>query len=282
MSHKFLASVLALAALTGNAVATDYTVGPPTQDRYLYPFAASGATSPTANVFSTNITNFDNRDATFVVRFDTATGGIPSGNAANTYNFTGAKLVLWHVASNSYAWDTRNPQNDQLQVFGMGVSGASSFTKASWTETSPYEGQAGAPGGAERNPHPLNISDSASPQNVTNVLAATPWGLGEPVYGTTAGEYTPGGTPTAPFPVTFTLNVADARVKAYIQDGLATGQVDWVFSTTVTLTGPGGSPPFPYPTFYTKEEADGTGNYAPSFIVEGVPPAAVSDWSVYN
>jgi hypothetical protein len=281
-ASRFATAIAVAIGITTLAHA-DVTIDTPLYDRYHYPFAPDGGTRATANTFSTNVPNFDNRDAEFLVRWDTAAAGIAPGQAPVSYTVTGVTITLWHVNNVAFQWDTRTPVNNKLQVFGMGVN-SPNFTKATWTENTPYEGQAGAPGGPERNPHPLNIDDTAPTQNVSNDLAATEWGLGEPIYGTAAGEYNPGGTPPpAPFPVTYTLNIANARVLAYVQQSLADGYIDFVFSTDITLLGPGGTPPLQYPRFYTKEETDPTGDYAPTITIFGVGgQSSVDDWSLYN
>lgn len=286
MSRSFasrIAAALAVAIGMTTLAKADVTINTPLYDRYQYPFAADGGTRETANNFSTLVTNFDNRDATFLVRWDTAAAGITAGEAPASYTVTGVTITLWHVNDVAYQWDTRTPTSNKLQVYGMGVN-SPNFTKATWTENTAYEGQAAAPGGPERNPHPLNIDDSAPTQNVSNDLAATEWGLGEPTYGAAAGEYTPGATaPAAPFPVTYTLNTANTRVLEYIQQSLADGYIDFAFSTDIVLAGPGGTPPLTYPRFYTKEETDATGDYAPTITILGVGgPSAVNDWNLYQ
>lgn len=282
MFTRFAAALVAIAALTAAAHA-QVTITPPQDDRYQYPFAFDGGTRTTANVFSTNVPNFDRRDATFLVRWNTAAAGIPTGLPLSSYTVTDVTIILWHVNDVGYTWDTRPPVNNLIEVFGMGVN-SPNFTKATWTELTPYEGQSGSPGGPERNPHPLNIDPLDPVQNVSNDLTATPWGVGEPVYGTNPGEYTPGPTPPpASFPVTFTLNLSNPRVLEYVQQSLADGYIDFVFSTDITLLGPGGSPPLPYPRFHTKEETDPSGTYAPVITISGLSgPSSVSGWELYR
>lgn len=275
-----VAPILCVLAAGGLAPAQDKVLDGPSDDRWHYPFNGTPGFRANGAPFTTSpFGPFDYRDAMVFLRFrpETTNTGDPeyvrAGMSPDCYRFRGAKVVIYHNNALAYTWHTDSATTDalgnpfQLQIFGMGNDDALTLTHAtapfdleSWVETSPFYGESPSPGTSVRNPHPLNIDDAASPQNVTNV-SATPWGTGKPVYGSAPGEYTPGVIPPAPFAVTYTLNIANPRVKRYIQESLAKGRVDWVLSTTAT----GGGAPEQRPDFLMKEHPSGL---AARFVLE--------------
>lgn len=265
-------------------------------DRWSYPFAFSPppATRPTASVFSAPLgSGFDYRDGEMLLRFrNTTTPGDPNYVPANgnpeRYGFTGAKVVIHH-APGTYTWDTRTPAINsagrpfRLEIFGMGVDAAAApLTIDTWLETTPFQGQSSglvSPPGQRRNPHPLSIDAGAAEQSEANNIDATPWGLGLPVYGNAPGEYTPGVATTDAFPITFTLDVSNPRVKSYIQQGLVSGGVEFVVCSTAE------PPPMTIndtiPVLSTKDASATIP--APYMILENFTlPSAAENWSLYE
>jgi hypothetical protein len=229
----FRISLLATLILAINSTAVaqvDVTIGQPADDRWHYPFNFTPGSRTTGSLFTASSNpGFDYRDAMVYLGFDTA-GDVEGNRPLDDYQFSAVTITLWHVPG-FYTWDTRTSVTNgageefAMQVFGMG---SNTIDLDTWTEATAYQGQGMAP--QERNPYPLNIDDGATTQNVTNLIGATPWGTGVPVYGTSPGEYDPGTTTTVAFPVTFTLDVMDERVKRYIQTGLAKGRLLWTLS----------------------------------------------------
>jgi hypothetical protein len=303
-SRKSLVSALALAlALTLQTLSLpaqqDATFPAPSDDRWHYPFNFTPGVRPNATIFTaSNTPDFDYYDGVILLRFSLETGqpgspdvAIPTGLPPASYEFTGAEVTIQHDPGtiDPYTWDTRpatlTPPNGagqpfELKIFGVGLDDDfTEFTLDEWTETSPYFGQQPGPtGDVRRNPHPLNIDDQAAEQSVSNDPAAPAWGTGEPVYGSNPGEYTPGAIAPAPFPVTFTVDVSNPRVKAYIQEGLAQGYIDWALVASVDAAMMSANTNVP--RFFFKED----GTVAPaSFVLRDFQtPAAVDGWNLYE
>ncbi len=297
--HARHLSAAALAAgilvLGASTVPGDDRILTCSDDRWSYPFAFSPppATRPTASVFSAPLASgFDYRDGEMLLRFrNTTTPGdpnyIPANGDPSRYGFTGAKVVIHH-APGTYTWDTRTPAINsagrpfRLEIFGMGVdAGAAPLTIDTWLETTPFQGQSNGlvtPPGQRRNPHPLSIDENAAEPSEANNIDATPWGLGLPVYGTAPGEYTPGVAAADAFPITFTLDVSNPRVRRYIQEGLASRGVEFVVCSTAE------PPPMTIndtiPVLSTK---DASGIPAPYMILENFTlPSAAGNWQLYE
>ncbi len=274
----------------GAARAADAVFTPPADDQWQYPFnGGSVADDPEASCFAGPSSGpyagqFNYRDGMLILRFDTTAAATP-GQGEENYDFTGAQLVLYHPAG-TYTWDTRSGVNaygdpHQIQVFGVGVdeSAQSSFTKTTWTEASPIYAKTPFNLTQVRTPHPLNIDDSATTQNMTDQTGVTPWGLGAPVYGSAAnaGEYEPGANTLNPFPVTFTINTGNTRVKNYIREGLNTGKLDWIVCALFEGSQSGGD--F-YPRFLTSEGA-GAGQAPTLTLLNFTQSSPVPDWIYY-
>lgn len=284
-----------LAAQASSAAAADRILTC-SDDRWSYPFAfsPSPATRTTASVFSAPLASgFDYRDGQMLLRFrNTTTPGdpnyVPANGDPDRYGFTGAKVVIHH-APGTYTWDTRTPATNsagrpfRLEIFGMGVDAAAApLTIDTWVETTAFQGQSSGlvtPSGQRRNPHPLNIDAGAAEQSEANNIDAVPWGLGLPEYGTAAGEYTPGVAATAAFPITFTLDVSNPRVRAFIQEGLVSGGVEFVVCSTAE------PPPMTIndtiPVLSTKDAAPTIPG--PYMVLENFTlPSAAGNWSLYE
>ncbi|MDX2177042.1 MAG: hypothetical protein SF028_11295 [Candidatus Sumerlaeia bacterium] len=276
------AALFAACATASQAGGTDKTIAAPSDDRWHYPFNQTPGFRTTASLFVTPPnTGFDYRDAMMMIRWrpsqdSLAPDFIPSGLDPSEYEFDAVRITVHH-ATGTYTWDTRNPAvNFQgkpfvMEVFGFDVDSGVSFTEETWTEFSPFFGQSPFTPTGIRNPHPLNLQSTSPQPNATNLVDAQPWGFGEPVYGTDPGEYTPGVAATTPFPVTFTLDLSNIRVKRYIQEALAAGRLEFVLSSTAGPADPGGGPPGGAQTFVpvltTKENTTAP---APSITFENL------------
>ena len=247
----------------------DYSFNSPSDDRWQYPFNGTPGTRNSISLFalddeSTSIpTTFNYRDGVGLFRWDTSQ--ITAGLDPSQYQFDAVRVTIWHNAG-EYVWDTRT--SDTIELFGMGNNDAATsadFTLDTWTETSVFYGGNGVTTGTQRNPHPLNIDDLATTQNVEDLVDAIPWATGDPVYGTGSGEYLPNTNVAERFPIHFTLNIANARVKRYIQDELSTGRMSFVISTNVPAAGQSASG---FPSIVTKEVLGG--QFAASLDIEGL------------
>ncbi len=275
-------------------LAGEITLSPPAQDQWQYIFNGNVGHQAQAPCFVGPLSGpyagqFDYRDGMMILRFDTSARITPS-LGADSYQLDGVTLILNHPAG-TFTWDTRNPvvlptgDAFQIEVFGVGVdeSVQTAFTRASWIETSPVFAKSPFNTAQIRTPHPLNIDDTAPTQNMTNQSGATPWGIGLPVYGDgtgqQAGKYDPNVETANPFPVTFTINAANARVNRYIREGLNDGYLLWIVCSLAEGSQSGGNN---YPRFYTKE---GPANLAPKLVFENLSTAAAARpgaWTLYE
>ena len=287
-------TALCLAAAVSGQAQQDKNL-PCTADRWHYPFAFSPppATRPTATVFAAPpAAGFDYRDGEMLLRFSPITTPgdpdyVPANGDPDRYGFTGAKVIVYHTAG-TFSWDTRTPVLNSsnrpfaIELFGMGVDAdLAPLTRDTWLETTPFQGQSDgnvSPVGQRRNPHPLCIDAGAAEQNMANDIDAVPWATGEPVYGTAPGEYEPNTAVADVFPITFTLDVSNPRVRAYIQEGIARNGIEFV----ITCTGePAGMGPDPItPVLATRENSTAP---APVLIIEGFTlPSSATAWSLYE
>jgi hypothetical protein len=212
---------------------------------------------------------------------------VPANGDPSRYGFTGAKLIVYHAAGN-YSWDTRTPVLNTsgkpfaIELFGMGVDAdLAPLTPDTWLETTPFQGQSSgvvSPAGPASQPAPAAPRPKAAETNVANDIEAEPWAVGEPVYGTNAGEYEPNTAVAAPFPLTFTLDVSNPRIRTYIQEGIASGGIEFVVTCTGEPAGMGADPITP--VVATRENVDAPG---PMLILEGFTlPSSADSWSLYQ
>lgn len=296
--------------LPAQLILEDFSVAPtqsvtlarPTDDRWHYPFNGTPGTRTLGPIFSSDPSGgFNYRDAMDLFRFRPNTTNpldpeyIQPGLPLSQYRVVGAKLTVYSPPSagpQAFTWDTRDTVTSDslgnlqmIQLFGMGNNDpltmthpTEPFTLASWVETSPFFGAVPFPGSTERSPYPLNLDDLAPTQNVTDDPAAIPWALGEPVYGSNPGEYAPGVIAAAPFPITFTLDLGNERIRSYIKQGLQNGWIDWVIAGTFNSSMGGGTQ---YPQIIMK---DNSLNLPAKLELEFCvcPPNAVSEWSYYE
>lgn len=307
MQRKFALAmtrlVLAVAAVLSFANAAnaqvDVTLPTPTDDRWHYPFNMTGGTRASGTIFRAPTgSGFDLRDGEIAIRFRPSTNFgdpdyIPTGYPAEDYTFTSASLTIYHLPG-TYGWDTRsatpvNPNGDPFafEIFGMDVDEETTFTLASWTESSPYVGQSQGlftPVNQRRQPFPLNLDDQAAEQNVANDPTAQSWGVGYPKngYGTGTGQYEPNVPVATPFPIEIALDCTNPRVVAYIREGLRIGRIDWILCSTSEPAGMGFSPIVP--NLAMKEYTAVPGTPDPAFTLYGfsLPPASNGNWMQYE
>jgi hypothetical protein len=297
LKAKALAALVGGLALLAPAVASaqaDLTLPEPSDDRWHYPFNTLPGFQTSAAAFSFVQTPgptfcFDYRDGNIYLRYEPSQNPgdpdyIPSGFDPSNYEFTGAELVIHHAAG-TYTWDVDNPSTNSLgipfrmELFGLGLdSSFTTFTLQTWDEVTTYVGGSAACPSPERAPYPLNIDDSAPVQNVAKDPAATAWAVGVP-----DNSYTPGVNNAQPFPVSFTLDTGNPRVKAYIQEQLSAGYLLW--SVGSTAQGAMGPPSPTIPRFVLRGTGVDPYLFPASFTLTGfqlVGPAAVTDWSVFE
>ncbi len=273
MAIRNVACAWALMGLAGLAAGQTATLTPPTLDRWMYPFNSSPGTRPEASVFgSINISGFDDRDAQFLVGWDTG-GSYATGLSAGSYTVVSARvrarisqdlrfnydptpdpLASWYDASDpQFVADA--DAGRPIEIYGVGyrngwtLSGATAFQ-----ETSAFASSAPIVQPAEGNRNVFAaVYDVAG--NATDISrqvrlkqASTAWGIG------IASAVTPGALVPVNTEFVFDLNVGDPSIQAYLQRSLSAGRINlMITSLQEAQGGPGGGTSTAFAVFYTKE-----------------------------
>jgi hypothetical protein len=250
----------ALAAVPGAAGAT--TIGSPSLDRWMYPFNATPGSRPTAPTFgAVGEDGFDDRDAQFLIGFDTASVA-PAGLGVGNYAVGSVTVTATVVTGGAFAYDgTADPlasygaggtdadAGRPIELFGVGYRNG--FTRQTFAENSPFS--PAGPGEAVRNAFaadyvaglPVDVSNNVSGTGATAPFEATPWAVGHTSLA--AGDLVPANTTFS-----FELDLNDPDVLAYVRDGLNAGDLRFTL-TSLHAAALGGSASFP--NFYTRENA---------------------------
>ena len=264
----------------------------PWMDKWSYPFGDSSGTRPTAPTFTTLWVNntgtaFDDRDSEFLLGFKTAPqtspvrAGVPSGFPAARYRVLEAVVTLTAVVSSPLETWLYDPTNDALATyFNPGDELAqppvaadpafqpdadagrpveiflAGFRNGYTSSTFPENGQFAPPGGGlvgVRNVYPV---DTAGPGGTLRDVSNNVTGPGAPfeVYPAAIGQapLTPGDPIANGQQITFTLNVNDAGVQAYLQSAMREGALS-VLASSLHLAIPFGAGPVTYPTWATRQ-----------------------------
>ncbi len=253
----------------------------PSNDRWNYPHNASPGARARASLFRATDESGVSRYGTFIVGFDTA-ALIPKGKAS--YQIITAQLQLMtsdnfevpydptydpgasHLPDDHEAHITDEDAGRPVHVFGTGFRNG--FNIETWNESAPY-----SPDAPEAGPtvFPIVLDESGLPADVSfavdyaNPADAAPFAVGV-LEDTAPGELIPADTW-----MRFDIDVNDAAVLAYLQQGLAQGKLSFTFTS---LNG-GGHGLRTYPEFHTSDSLLGE---APRMhlavrVVDGPPPA---------
>jgi len=250
----------------------------PAGDKHMYPFIHDippNDRRPTASVFGAygeldNIPgfDFDDRDAQFFLDFSTVALVAP-GQGASRYQV--ASLEIWVVVSthNRFFFDSsadplstyQNLATDSdpgrpIEIYGVGYRGG--FTQATFNQDSPF-GPAGSIYKNVRNAYAIDFGGGGNARDVSNNVeegfTPNPWAIADapgsidtlgnfvaaPLL---AGSLVPEGTV-----LRFQLNLADPKVRTYVQEGLHAGRIHLMVSSLYNATQQSSD----IPKFYTKE-----------------------------
>lgn len=308
-----LCGLIAFAATHTTISAQTVTI-PAIGDKWSYPFNFSegfrtdipvfGAEQP-VNDPGAGLTpgSLNYHDGTMLIEFGPSVLVSPSdyqtGAPSTEYDFTAATLILTHVAPASgdgpFTWDLSSDFGVDdfgtsvplyLNVHGVGFTTGDA---TSFSETDEYDGPCPGfppcPAGTfpykPRNPFPLNIDDMATTLTVENDSAPVSWASSVTPIG-----YTPGVT-TSSFSVEFELDVSNPRVKTYIQEGLASG--DLLFSIISNAdssggTGGSGSTIETFPRFAANASVPGSNPDSAILVFENFTDgtASVQSWDQFD
>lgn len=234
-----------------------------TGDRWMYPFNSSPGTRASASVFGApGNPGFDERDAQFLMYFDTG-AQVVTGQGASNYVVHSATLRLRHSGA-SFVYD---PTSDvyttyldaaapgytadgdagrPIELFGVGYRGG--YDSATFSETSPF-GPPGPPASGVRFAYAAGFNGLNQLVDVSNSLdhlndgAA---GFDPQVFavgiapGLSAGDVVSAGGQD----FLFSLDLSNPNVVGYLQDQLNQGRLSFAATSFHEATF-GGSPAYP-------------------------------------
>lgn len=238
MSTSTRAGLGAGLIVAATSAALGATYAQPTFDRWNYGFNGTPGTKTYAPTFSDGgyPDAFDLRDGQFLNSFVTS-GDFAAGQGAGNYTVTSASLTATIIATTGYVYGgTGNAA--PVELFGTGFRNG--YTASSFGETGPYTdaGSVFPPG--VRNAYAADATGA----DASNNAGATPFALGS-IAGKNAGDAIVMGDV-----YTFSLDVNDPLIQAYLAGGLNDGILSFSL-TCLEAAAPDGSGP--YPAFATKE-----------------------------
>jgi hypothetical protein len=282
LAVAFLGS-LAAGVFAGSPINASYDM--PSLDRWNYPFNPVPGTRTSAASFGTagyTEFEFDDRDALFLIGFDTG-AEIPAGEDPGRYRITSAVITTTIATGDAFRYDptydsyrTHLSEEDPdfvadadagrpIAIFGAAFRNG--FTSATFLETTAHGPAFGL---GVRNAYSTDYIDfdpvSGIPprdvgNNVKDRFEPTPFAIGQ------TADASVGGLVPADAVFTFTLDVDEPNVAAFLRNGLASGRLRFQISSLVfpSFIGPPAADPgrgavIDYPVFFTKED-----KFAPFF-----------------
>lgn len=285
LSGFFVSSAL-LGASVAQGQSISATIDVPSLDRWNYPFASTPGAETSAPCFAAlRQAGFDDRDAQFLVGFDTSQV-IPAGYGDARYQITSVTLSVFvstdlrfeydpSFDSVATSYDLADPDyvadsdlGKPVEVFPVGYRNG--YTDETFAESSPYSPfPSFPPREGVRNAFPavLDANGVATDvsRHVRQKFEAQPIGIGTNSM-LQPGELVPAGTE-----LSFSIDLSQSQIRQYLATGLNAGQVRFMVSGVhATSGGPGGGTgSTAYPTFFTKENALSPINgYSPRLHVE--------------
>lgn len=277
MSRGAMAAVLTSTAL---AQAATITINPPTVNRWMYPFGPANGTRTSASTFGAGgDPSFDERDAQYLLGFDTAAAGIPTGLGASSYQINSITLKLtvqdpsggggatfvYDPTYDSYTTYDSAPDTDAgrpIEIYGIGFRNGytqlglsmTSSAPPTWTVGTAFSSP-GAPAPGVRHAYALG-SNGSSLVDVSNNVGANGFTSGFEVtpLGIALAGLAPGAGVVHGTQMTASLAVTNPLYLAYLQSALDTGILGLAV-TSMHEAGFGGPTTFPvFNTIHTPSE----------------------------
>ncbi|CAG0982261.1 hypothetical protein PHYC_01830 [Phycisphaerales bacterium] len=271
--NKYLLPLLLTAGVAPLASAQqDFSLvqSAPTMDRWMYPFNFSSGSETSAATFGAiSEPGFDDRDAQFLIGFDTP-DGFPSGLDPNTYEITSLRVRAAVSTDLRFQYDpsadsvrnlyaTSDPEyiadsdpGTPMEIYAAGYrNGQTVWTFNEGSPFSPFP--AIPPQEGVRSVFPavfdtMGIAIDVSRQ-VRQRFESTPMAFGI-TAAVAPGDWVPAGTT-----FDFNADLSNPATLAYVRQGLSDGRLRFVITTLAPATGgPGGGSGY-YPAYYTKENA---------------------------
>lgn len=262
---------LAIHSARGQVTVTEITE--PSADRWNYVSNVTPGTRSQASTFSALPSDggVDDRFGQFLVKFDTAAAGIPAGLGAGNYEI--ASVTFRAVVSNS--GNIYDPTQDDVFTYGEmalpdsdpgrplelhGTGFRNGFTASTFQKDSPH---GSGNGRSVRNAFALGFDSAGAPRDVSNNIGENfdphTWAIGQ------AATLTPGDPIPADTVFTFTPDVSDPAIAAYLREGLDRGFIWFTLSSLHPALMQGGE----LISYYTRDSLDHMidGNLAPSISI---------------
>lgn len=290
-----------VASLAGpvSARPTEANYDTPSIDRWVYPFNSTPGFRAVISTFSSlgqenafPPFSFDQRDAQFLVGFDSA-GQFPTGRGVCGYRVTAASLRVAVSEDQAFKYDPTYDDwtsylggavdSDGRPIELYGAAYRNGLTATTYVEGSVSGVPAATPFGPSVSSDVRNVfaSDYLGgtardvSNNVRDGFNPKPFAVGQ-VAGLSAGQYVP-----VDSDVTFTLDVNDPDVQNYLRNAVNSGRVRLVISSLSPAASGGGGGPGSgeFPSFYAKEFTGADGLWARFSITVALSPAGDSDGS---
>jgi hypothetical protein len=265
---RFTALLMLLAVgAVGNAAEVNVAL-----DRWMYPFAFTGGTRDLSPTFgAAGVPGFDNRDAQFLIGFDTS-ATIPAGAGAANYQINSVTVRAAVGAGGGFEHDatydsyrTYLPATDAefqadadpgrpIELHGVGFRngytqfsfGANDNQPPGFEESSMF----GTPDVGTRNAFALGYLTAGTGSDVSNSVSdrveSRPWAIG--TASIAAGGVVPDNSTFA-----FAIDLTNPDVLSYLQSGLDEGALGFAITSLHEASQGGGGPPTPQ--FITRENA---------------------------
>lgn len=229
----------------------------------MYPFNATPGTRPVISVFGSEPggTDFDSRDAQFLIGFATTTR-VTAGLGASSYAVLSARLTFdfandlvvsydptsdpWQtfLAPSDPDWQPDADAGQPIELFGCGFRNG--WTALTFAENSPF-GSGSVLMPSVRNAFAMSFDASGQPIDISNNpragFQARPFAVGQ-IAALQPGELIPLGAQ-----MTFDLDVAHPPFQQYLRESLNQGRLMLVASSLTFVVQQGGS----FPAFFAKE-----------------------------
>jgi len=244
-----LIAVLAAAAPFAHAGTIVVDMNQPTLDRWMYPFNPTPGQRPAASTFGVfEDARFDNRDAQFLVGFDTF-GLVPTGEGVNRYQIQEARIRVTVLEGGAFRYDptydsyrtylpTTHPDylpdadaGRPVELYGVGFRNG--FTAATFFETSPH---GPALNFGVRNAFATDFA-GGEPDDVSNNVRfgfeTVPFAIGKNAA-LTPGQFVPSNTH-----LTFDIDLTNPDALAYLRQSLNEGRLRFIVSSLHPAEDPG-------------------------------------------
>ena len=291
------AALVSLSALPAQGRPTQANYATPSIDRWVYPFNSTPGFRAIISTYSAlgqenafPPLSFDQRDAQFLVGFDTA-GQFPTGRGVCGYRILAASLSVAVSEEQAFKYDPTYDDwtsylggavdSDGRPIELYGAAYRNGWNSATYVEGNTSGVPAATPFGPSTSSDVRNVfaSDYLNgtardvSNNVRDGFNPKPFAVGQ-IAGVAPGQLVP-----VDSDVTFALNVNDPDVQRFLRSALNDGRVRLVISSLAPAASGGGGGPGSgqFPSFYAKEFFGADGLWARFSITVALVPAGDSD-----